>query len=167
VLKTITATRGDVQAYLAVCGASPKDCELVAEMNAKQKKLADALSWVERGLKLKGGKTWGNQDSYRLDEMQRDLLKKHGRHDDAFACAWTEFENAPFEHSYEALLKFVPVSKRSEWHERAMALAEKGELDGFNRYLQEGEGVGGACLGNAHRVRARHRAARRARRRGA
>lgn len=125
VLKTITAARGDVSVYVAVCGddMSPKDCEVVAKMHVKSRKLTDALSWVERGLKLKDDKRWGSHDAYRLDEMKRDILKKLGRHDDALACAWKEFEEAPFDHSYDDLMKYVPKAKRSEWHERAMSVA--------------------------------------------
>jgi len=134
VLKTITAARGDVPAYVAICGddVSPKDCEVVAEIHAKEKRFADALSWVERGLKIRGdNKRWVNQDSHRLDEMRRDILKKLGRHDDALACAWKEFEEAPFDLSYDDLMKYVPKAKRAEWHEKAMSVAEKGDLDGF------------------------------------
>jgi hypothetical protein len=133
VLKTITAARDDVPAYLAVCGddVSPKDCEVVAQMHATGKRLAEALSWVERGLKLKDDKRWGSHDSYRLDEMKRDILKKLGRHEDALEAAWQEFTEAPSEYSYDDLMKYVPKTKRGEWHDKAMAAAEKGDLDGY------------------------------------
>ena len=133
VLKTILAARGDTDAYEAEVGkdVSPKDCEVVADTHAKARRFEDALSWVERGLALRGGRHWGSNDSYRLPEMYRDLLKKLGRDEDALDAVWKEFVEDPSDDTYGDLMKFVPKGARAAWHTKAMAAAAKGNLDGY------------------------------------
>jgi tetratricopeptide (TPR) repeat protein len=132
VLKTILAARGDAEGYVAEVGddLSPKDCEVLADLHAKRKRFEEALGWVERGLKLKSGRH-GAADSYRLPEMKRALLMKVGRVDDALDAAWKEFAAHPSDYTYDDLMKYVPKAARAEWRTKAMATAEKGDLDGY------------------------------------
>jgi hypothetical protein len=133
-LKTISSAKGDAAAYLALCGSdiSPKDCEAVAEIHTKRKRLPDALTWVERGLTLEGDEEkWRNQSGHRLPQMKRELLKKLGRDDDALQAVWKEFLQCPISYAYDDLMKYVPKPNRKEWHEKALAAAEKSQLDGY------------------------------------
>jgi hypothetical protein len=132
VLKTIVAARGDADAYVAEVGkdVSPRDCEVLADLHTKAKRLDDALSWVERGLAIRIGRH-GPDDSYRLPEMKRELLKKLGRDQDALDAVWKEFVAHPSDFTYDDLMKFVPRAARAEWRARAMATAEKADLDGY------------------------------------
>jgi len=71
----------------------------------------------------------GYRASYKLSEMRRALLLKLNRGGDALDSAWAEFEADPDKLAYQELMRYVPKSQRTVWHEKAMAVSEQGDLD--------------------------------------
>jgi hypothetical protein len=133
-LKDIFESLGDVSAYSSLCerlGLSPRDCEHLAQMEVSRKHWARALEWVEKGLALKAMRNWHNEDSSSLEHLKPEILRKLGRKDDALALAWGDFQENPTEFAYEQLMRYVPKVKKDEWRERAMAVANKADLDNF------------------------------------
>jgi hypothetical protein len=132
VLKTIHMKRGDVRAYQALCEAeedlAPADCEKLAEMSLKRRKVEDALTWVERGLGLEKKRTWSSRSAWRLSDLKREILKRLGRDADALASAWEEYRRAPSVYSYEDLMKFAPKGERREWHQKALGALGDADL---------------------------------------
>jgi len=133
-LKAIYIARRDVRSYVALCEktvASPKDSENVAKLYKAKGRLAEAMAWVERGLAIKNTRRWGNEDSYSLEGLRRELLGKVGRKGDALQSAWSEFTKRPSAFAYEELMRYVPPKSRREWHGKAMAAAKDAELAEF------------------------------------
>lgn len=133
-LKGIYVARKDVRSYVALCEKtlpSPKDCESVARLYKAKGRHGEALSWVERGLAIENDRRWGNQASYSLEGLQRELLSKMGRGDDALQNAWAAFTQWPSAPSYEELMRYVPRRDRRAWHGKAMLAAEGAQLADF------------------------------------
>lgn len=65
---------------------------------------------------------------YDLDRLQRKLLTKLGRHNEALEAAWADFRQHPSKYSYDDLMQFVPKAVRKEWHEKALNAAEGADL---------------------------------------
>lgn len=133
-LKNIYESLNDTASYEAICektGFSPKDCERLAKMEMAQKLWANALAWVEKGMALKPKRNWWNEDSHSLDQMRPELLVHLGRKEDALAVAWKKFQQNPNEYDFEQLLRYSPKKERSNWQERAMAVADQSSLDNF------------------------------------
>jgi len=133
-LKSIYARQGSVQKYLAVgerTGLTQDDCAAVACMLEAKRKLEDALIWIERGIAMEGSECSPAHAGSNLAGMRRALLKKLGRGQEALDSAWAEFEKRPGTFAYEELMRYVPKPDRSGWHERAMATAERGDLEPF------------------------------------
>jgi hypothetical protein len=107
----------------------PADCEAIAGMFMAKRKPDIALGWVERGLGIKTADAFGYRASYKLSEMRRALLLKLNRGGDALDSAWAEFEADPDKIAYQELMRYVPKSQRTVWHEKAMAVSEQGDLD--------------------------------------
>jgi len=132
VLKAIHVKRGDARAYLALCEAeedlAPADCEKLAEMSLKRRKVEDALTWVERGLELERKRTWSTRSAWRLPDTKREILKRLGRDEDALASAWEDYRRAPSVYSYEDLMKFAPRGDRRQWHQKALAALGDADL---------------------------------------
>ncbi len=108
---------------MALCektGTTPEDCENIAKSYKVKRKYQDALSWVEKGLKLEKKGNWGNQSSFGLTGLKQDLLNKLGRREDAFSLAWAEFKKHPSNFSYENLMKFVDKKDVKLWHQKAL-----------------------------------------------
>jgi tetratricopeptide (TPR) repeat protein len=134
ILKVIYVELKDTNAYLALCektGTTPKDCENIANLYKVKRKYQDALSWIEKGLKLEKEGNWGNQSSFGLTGLQQDLLNKLGRREDAFSLAWAEFIRHPSNFSYENLMKFVGKKDVKHWHQKALEKAKDTSLSGF------------------------------------
>jgi uncharacterized Zn finger protein len=134
ILKVIYVELKDANTYLALCEkteTTPKDCENIANIYKVKRKYQDALSWVEKGLKLEKKDRWGNQSGFELTELQQDLLNKLGRRGDAFNLAWDEFKKHPSEFSYEKLMKFVDAKDVKLWHQKALEKAKNTSLSGF------------------------------------
>ncbi|MBN2719445.1 MAG: hypothetical protein JXX14_26575 [Deltaproteobacteria bacterium] len=130
VLKTIYATSKNISAYVGVCEDTEyltSDCETIARILQSQKKYEQALEWVEKGLEIDRQpsirRTWHN-----LETLQRELLTRVGRGDEALESAWHKFEAYPSEYSYEELMKYVPADKRKKWHARTLDVIATTEL---------------------------------------
>jgi len=133
-LKAVYVARRAVRPYIALCErtmASPKDCENIAGLYKATGRPEDALAWVERGLAAATTRSWGNEASYGLDGLKRELLSKVGRKDDVLQSAWSEFTRMPSAFAYEELMRYVPRQARGEWHRKAMAAAKNAELSQF------------------------------------
>ena len=133
-LKLIYVARNDLRSYVDLCEMfipSPRDCENIANLCKAKRRLADALAWVERGLQAEGGQRWGNESSYGLQALRRELLRKLGRREEALDAAWAEFAKAPSAYGYADVMKYVPKNQRPKWHQRAMQEAENASLGGF------------------------------------
>ncbi len=133
-LKVIYVESKDTNAYLALCektGTTPMDCENIANLYKVKRQYQDALSWVEKGLKLEKKDRWGNQSSFGLTGLKQDLLNKLGRREDAFDLAWVEFKKYPSDFSYEKLMKFVDRKDGKNWHQKALEKAKDASLSGF------------------------------------
>src|SRR5882762_7371379 len=127
-LKEIYASLGDVRSYAALCerlGFSPRDCEHLAKMEISRKHWTKALAWVEKGMALKPTRNWHNEESYHLEELKPEVLRRLGRKEDALALAWGDFQGIPNEFAYEQLLRCVPRGEKTAWQKRAMFVAEK------------------------------------------
>ena len=130
-LKTLLAAQHNVDAYIALCEQTEleaKDCKAVAEMYRSRRRLEDALSWVERGLKIARTDSRRSYEDYELSELKRVLLAKIGRPEDALQSAWSEFESHPSTFTYKELMRYVPAKEKKAWHQKAMAASEKGDL---------------------------------------
>jgi len=131
ILKAIHQARRDVEAYAALCeqegGPAPADCEALAKMCLARRRPEDALAWVGRGLELEKAGRFPNRRSWGLPSLEREILKKLDRSEEALGSAWEHYRRAPSVFSYQDLMKFVPKAERGEWH--AKALAALGEAD--------------------------------------
>ena len=107
---------------------SPKDCENIAKLYRAKGRFADALAWVEKGLALENQRQWGNQSTYGLVDMRRELLGKLGRKEEALESAWFDFQKYPGVYRYTELMKYIPKRDSRQWHQKAMQQAKKGEL---------------------------------------
>ncbi len=133
ILKVIYVESKDTNAYLALCektGTTPEDCENIANLYKVKRKYQDALSWVEKGLKLEKKGNWGNQSSFGLTGLKQDLLNKLGRRQDALDLAWGEFKKYPSNFSYENLMKFVGKKDVKHWHQKALGKAQNADTVG-------------------------------------
>ena len=65
---------------------------------------------------------------YHLTGLHRELLTRLGRGNEAIEAAWVDFRKHPGKYSYDQLMKFVPKSERTAWHERAMDAAKGDDL---------------------------------------
>ena len=134
ILKVIYVESKNTNAYLALCektGTTPTDCEKIANIYKVKRKYQDALSWVEKGLKLEKKGNWGNQSSFGLTGLKQDLLNKLGRKEDALDLAWAEYKKHPSNLSYEKLMEFVDKKDVKRWHQKALGKAQNVSLSGF------------------------------------
>ena len=133
-LKVIYAESKNTNAYLALCektGTSPTDCENIANIFRMKRKYQDALSWIDKGLKLEEKGNWGNQSSFGLTGLKQDLLNKLGCKEDALDLAWAEYKKHPSNLSYEKLMEFVDKKDVKRWHQKALGKAQNVSLSGF------------------------------------
>ncbi len=130
VLKCFLAGRGDARGFLSFCrgegGMEVGDFDTLAEILERRGKPVKALAWVEKGLLLserKGG--WGKGG---LEERKKSLLKLLGWNGAVLALEWKAFRENPSLFGFEKLLEAAPREKRRWWRERALAVAEKGDV---------------------------------------
>lgn len=139
-LRTVYAAQRNVAAYVALAeqtGLTPADCHAIARLLAGRRKLADALTWVERGLGIERSTPHDSMAGYDLRKLKRDLLVKLGRRNEALEAAWADFREHPSRYSYEDLMTYVPRAQRSSWHARAIEAARGGDLDSVIELLTE------------------------------
>ncbi len=131
VLKRLLAAQRNVDAYIALCEQSEleaKDCMAIAKIYRSRRRPEDALSWVERGLKIAWADSRTSYEKYELSDLKRALLAKIGRGRDALQSAWSEFKSDPSVFTYKELMRYAPVKEKTAWHQKAMGASEKGDL---------------------------------------
>ena len=131
VLKTLLAAQRNVDAYIALCdqtGLEAKDCIAIAKIYKSRRCPEDALSWVERGLKIARADSRTSYEEHELGELKRVMLARLGRTEDALQSAWSAFEAHPSTFTYKELMRYVPNKEKTSWHQKAMAASEKGDL---------------------------------------
>ncbi len=131
VLRDSSVQKNDVCAYVALCEQTEfrrQDCLALAQMLHKQRKAAEALAWVDRGLALEKEQPYWSVSEHQLAKMKRELFLKLGRGGEALQEAWQEFREQPCKYSYEELMRFVPKAERTHWHTKALDAAEHGDL---------------------------------------
>ncbi|MGH3171684.1 MAG: DUF6880 family protein [Trebonia sp.] len=125
-LRAIYVAQRDTGAYLALAeeaGITAEDCVAVASMFAAEQENDRALEWAERGLELDAAEHPGSFAGHDLRDLQRVLLARLGRHDEAVRAVWADFERSPSTYAYEALMEFVPEAERPDWHAKAIEAA--------------------------------------------
>lgn len=130
-LKAVYSQQRNVRKYIGLTAQTEltqADCEAIAAMFQARRKPNDALAWVERGLAIEKRNAFGGGASYKLGAMRRALLVKLGRGGEALDSAWAQFQAHPSKITYAELVRYVPKAERAAWHEKAMAVAEQGDL---------------------------------------
>ena len=130
ILRAVLVEQRNVESYVALCEAtelSPADCLALAKIVQARRKPADALAWVDRGLALEKKQPSSFAD-YELGKLKRDLLVKLGRGDAALDAAWADFKAHPSKYSYADLMRYVPRTERTVWHQKAMDAALGADL---------------------------------------
>ena len=140
VLRAIYKAQKDTFSYIRLSkqmGRSGEDCLVIADLFQASGDTNQALSWVRRGLEAEGRHSFA---SYGLAKRERALLEMLGRPEEALELAWKDFEARPGSAGYDELMKYVPASERTDWHDRAMARAESGDLQStIDLYLETRE----------------------------
>ena len=130
-LKTLIAAQRNLNAYIELCDQTELgvgECKAIAEMYRSRRRPEEALSWVERGLKIARSDSKRSFGDHELREIKRGLLAKLGRAGDALESAWSEFEQHPSIFTYKELMRYVPTKEKKAWHEKAMEASEKSDL---------------------------------------
>lgn len=130
-LRTLYAAQKNVEAYLALTqetGLTATDCLALATMLVARRKTEDALTWVERGIKLAKQAPNTSLAEYELSKLKRVLLAKLGRGGEALDDAWAAYRKHPDKYTYADLMKHVPKAERASWHEKAMQAAAASDL---------------------------------------
>lgn len=130
-LQTIHAARKNVAAYIALAeetGLTAKDCHTIAALFVSKRKPEEALSWVERGLEIDRQTRHGSMASCDLTTLNRDLLARLGRGDEALDAAWNDYRKHPNIFTYDDLMKYVPKARKMEWHRKAIEAAMGSDL---------------------------------------
>jgi hypothetical protein len=140
VLRDIYVQKNDITAYIALCEQtelSSPDCLALAEMLHKQRKISEALAWVERGLALEKKRSYPSVAEHALARLRRELFCQLGRESEALDEVWREFQEWPSKHRYEELLRFVPKPEHASWYAKAMDAIEHADLDAAIELLLE------------------------------
>ena len=141
ILREIYIAQKDIHAYVELAEQTelkPEDCLAIAKMLVRMKP-NEALGWVERGRILDQETQFRSTVAYSLDELHRELLSKLGRADEALAEAWDDFRKHPSKFTYDDLMKFVPTTERTTWHEKALNAASGADLHSLLELFTETE----------------------------
>jgi tetratricopeptide (TPR) repeat protein len=132
ILRTLYLAQGNLAAYVALTtqtGLTVQDCHSLATMLVTRRKPEEALAWAERGLALDQENPHGcTTAGFKLIGLHRELLTRLGRGNEAIEAAWADFREDPGKYSYDELMKLVPKTGRSAWHEKAMDAAKGNDL---------------------------------------
>jgi tetratricopeptide (TPR) repeat protein len=137
VLKAVLAAQNSIDAYVELCrerGLGAKECQAITDMYRNRRRLDDALAWVKRGLEIARSDATSSFAEYDLAEMERALLSKLGRRQEALDSAWAEFRRHPSSISYSCLMRYVPRVEKKEFDRLAARLrrASDGELESLS-----------------------------------
>ena len=130
VLRAIYLAQRNVAAYEALTqetSLTAQDCLALATIYVSRKP-SRALEWVERGIDLDRKTPHGCAAGYDLARLQRELLTRLGRGDEALDAAWAEYQDHPSKYAYEDVMRFVPKAQRAVWHQKAMDAAVSADL---------------------------------------
>src|ERR1017187_1991039 len=130
VLRAVYLAQRKVAAYEALAqetGLTAQDCLALATILVAGKP-SQALEWVERGIDLDRNPPHGSAAGYDLARLQRELLARLGRGNEALDAAWAEYEKHPSKSCYADVMQFVPKGEGRVWHEKAMDAARGAEL---------------------------------------
>jgi hypothetical protein len=130
ILREIYIAQEDIQAYIGLAEQTelkPEDCLVIAKVLVPWQP-NQALGWVERGRALDREKQFRSAAAHDLDKLHRELLSKLGRADEALEGAWGDFRKHPSKFTYDDLMKFVPTTERTAWHEKALNAASGADL---------------------------------------
>jgi len=141
-LRAIYLAQRNPVAYQALAeetGLAAGDCLALATILApRQPDLA--LKWVDRGIDLDRKTPYGSEASYGLGRLQRELLTKLGRGDEARDAAWAEYRKSPSSSSFDELMKAVPKAERAVWREKALDAAKGADLYSvMELFVEKGE----------------------------
>lgn len=139
-LRALYLAQKNIEAYLALTqetGLTPPDCLALATMLVARQKTGDALTWVERGIKLSKQAPNSSVAGYEFSRLKRVLLAKLGRGGEALHAAWAEYREHPDKYTYTDLMKYVSKAERAVWHEKAMEAARGSDLDSLIELLLE------------------------------
>jgi len=141
ILREIYIAQEDIQAYIALAEQTelkPEDCLAIAKMLVPWQP-NEALGWVERGCVLDREKQFRSTVAYSLDRLHRELLSRLGRADEALGAAWGDFRKHPSKFTYDDLMKVVPTTERTAWHEKALNAASGADLRALLELFTETE----------------------------
>ncbi len=130
VLRAVYLAQNNPVAYQSLAkqiGLNPQDCFALATIFVSRKPDL-ALKWVERGIGLDRETRHGSAAGYDLTRLQRELLTKLGRGDEALDAAWAEYRTSPSKFSYDDLMKVVPKADRADWREKALDATKGADL---------------------------------------
>ncbi|CAN5161961.1 SWIM zinc finger family protein [soil metagenome] len=124
IMEHLAELAGDFDARIAVRSrdlSMPYDWLRIAELCRDAGRPDEALSWAERGVTA-----FPENHDPRLDEFLCDEYHRRGRHEDAFALAWSRFAARPDLAPYQRLV--AHATKAGAWPERrptALAVLRK------------------------------------------
>lgn len=130
VLRAIYLAQRNATGYEALAeetGLTARDCLALATIFVSGKP-SQALEWVERGIDLGRKTAHEAAAAYDLARLQRELLTKLGRVNEALDAAWAEYRKNPSKYSYDDVMQFVPKTQRAVWHKKAMDAAKGANL---------------------------------------
>ncbi|MBI4658500.1 MAG: hypothetical protein HY735_06575 [Verrucomicrobia bacterium] len=131
VLRTLYTAQNDIAAYIALAeetGLTAGDCHVIAALLVSRRKPEEALAWVGRGIDLDKQTPHGSMAGVDLAKLQRGLLTRLGRGDEALDAAWADHCGHPSKYTYEELMKYVPKAERRTWHEKAIEAARGADV---------------------------------------
>lgn len=135
ILLRIHRRRRDPDAYAALSqrlGITSDDCAHLAEMYTAEGDLRRALVWVEEGLTLADSTlSAASPTRGHLKTRQRQLYLQLGRWAEAAERVWGDYERAPGQALYAALMECLPEADRPQWRRRALERARRAGLDAF------------------------------------
>ena len=117
-------------------GLDARDCMALATIFVSRKPDV-ALAWVDRGIDLERTTPHGSGAGYDLGRLQRELLTRLGRGDEALDAAWVEYRKNPSKFSFDDLMKVVPKADRAAWREKALNAAKGADLHSVMELLVE------------------------------
>ncbi len=123
IMESLARTTGDLDALVAIKAKNLSDAYAflqIAELYREARRPDDALAWAERGLKA-----FPQDTDSRLLAFLAAEYHRRGRHDDAIALAWRQFEGRPSLENYRLLKSHADRAEPSAWQscrERALAL---------------------------------------------
>ena len=130
VLRAIYLAQTNLIAYQALAemtGLTSQDCLALATILVSRQP-DRALEWVVRGIDLERQTAHGSAAGYHLVRLQRELLIRLDRGDEALEDAWAEYQKHPSKDSYGDVMHLVPKAQRAAWHEKAMNAVQGADL---------------------------------------